>query len=147
MLPFFDTYSLPLIRVLTDRGTEYRGSIENHPYPLFLYLNDIEHTRTKARNPQTNGRTDLSAVPTAQAGRFNQTLPDEFYKIAFRKKIYTSLEDIQADLDGFLNDYNTKRTNHGKYYEGRTSMETFTESLDLCRQYVHYRMEVDGEAA
>ena len=137
VLPFFDSYSIPLLRVLTDRGTEYCGIRENHPYQLFLYLNEIEHTKTKARNPQTNGCTE----------RFNQTLLDEFYKVAFRKKVYTSLDEIQTDLDEFLNDYNTRRTNQGKHCKGRTPMETFKEGLDLCGQYIHDREEVNKEAA
>jgi len=137
VLPFFDSYNIPVLRMLTDRGTEYCGSRENHPYQLFLYLNEIEHTKTKARNPQTNGCTE----------RFNQTLIDEFYKVAFRKKVYTSLEEIQADLDEFLKEYNFQRTNQGKYCKGRTPMETFKEGLDLCKQYIHNREEVIKEAA
>ncbi len=137
VLPFYDSYNIPVLRVLTDRGTEYCGSRENHPYQLFLYLNDIEHTKTRARNPQTNGCTE----------RFNQTLLDEFYKVAFRKKIYTSLEEIQADLDEFLEEYNFRRTNQGKYCNGRTPMETFKEGLDLCKQYLHNRGEVIDEVA
>lgn len=137
VLPFFDSYNVPLIRVLTDRGTEYCGARESHSYQLFLYLNDIEHTKTRARHPQTNGITE----------RFNQTLLDEFYSVYFRKKVYTSLEDIQTDLDAFLASYNRERTNQGKYCKGRTPMDTFTEGLDLCRQYVHDGREVIKEAA
>jgi len=137
VLPFFDSYNIPLIRVLTDRGTEYCGSRENHPYQLFLYLNDIEHSKTKVRNPQTNGCTE----------RFNQTLLDEFYKVAFRKTVYISLEQIQRDLDEFLYEYNHERTNQGKYCQGRTPKETFSEGLDLCKQYLHNGKEVNQEAA
>jgi hypothetical protein len=53
VLPFFDKHEIRLLRVLTDRGTEYCGAQETHPYELYLYLNDIDHTRTKARHPQT----------------------------------------------------------------------------------------------
>ncbi|MEC4685420.1 MAG: integrase core domain-containing protein [Nitrospirota bacterium] len=86
---------------------------------------------------RTNGSTE----------RLNQTLLDEFYKVNFRKKVYTSLEEIQADLDRFLHRYNTQRTNQGKRCNGRTPMETFTEGLDLCRQYLHNGEEVIKEAA
>ena len=137
VLPFFDSYSLPLLRILTDRGTEYCGIREHHPFQLFLYLNDIDHSRTKARHPQTNGCTE----------RFNQTLLDEFYQVAFRKKIYTSLDEIQTDLDEFLHGYNTRRTNQGKHCKGRTPMDTFTDGLDLCRTYIHDRKDGDLEAA
>ena len=137
VLPFFDTHNILLIRVLTDRGTEFCGIRESHPYQLFLYLNDIEHTKTKARHPQTNGITE----------RFNQTLLDEFYSVFFRKKVYFSLQEIQTDLDEFMNEYNTQRTNQGKHCKGKTPMETFIEGLDLCRKYVHDRKEVIKEAA
>ena len=137
VLPFFDTHNLPLLRILTDRGTEYCGIREQHPFQLFLYLNDIDHSRTKARHPQTNGCTE----------RFNQTLLDEFYQVAFRKKIYTTLEEIQTDLDAFLRRYNTQRTNQGKHCKGRTPMDTFTDGLELCRTYIHDRKEGDLEAA
>jgi len=137
VLPFFDEHGISLLRILTDRGTEYCGVRENHPYQLYLYLNDIEHCRTKVRHPQTNGCTE----------RFNQTLLDEFYKIAFRKKLYTNLEAIQTDLDDFLKDYNEQRTNQGKYCNGRTPIETFVAGLDLYKQYVYDGKEVMKEAA
>ncbi len=44
-----------MLRILTDRGTEYRGKAEQHDYQLYLALNDIHHTKTKAKSPQTNG--------------------------------------------------------------------------------------------
>jgi transposase InsO family protein len=137
VLPFFDKHEIRLLRVLTDRGTEYCGVQETHPYELYLYLNDIDHARTKARHPQTNGCTE----------RFNQTLLDEFYKIAFRKKVYTTLEEIQVDLDDFLTDYNGTRTNQGKYCDGRTPMETFVAGLDLYKQYVYDGKQMMKEAA
>ena len=76
-------------------GVEYCGRQESHPYELFLYLNDIEHTRTKVRRPQTNGAVE----------RLNQTIQDEFYSVAFRKKLYRTVEEVQEDLDTFLEYY------------------------------------------
>ena len=92
VLPFFDEDSMRVLRVLTDRGTEYGYQNLEHPYQLFLHLNDIEHSRTKARHPQTNGCVE----------RLNQIIQDEFYKVAFRKKLYKSLEEIQTDLDTYI---------------------------------------------
>jgi len=92
-----------------------------------MYLNGIDHSRTKARHPQTNGCTE----------RLNQTILDEFYKVAFRKNVYVSLEQIQADLDAFMDAYNTERTNQGRNCNGRTPMQTFLEGLELCKNYVH----------
>ncbi len=50
VLPFFDQEQMKLLRVLTDRGTEYSGKLEQHPYQLFLHLNDIEHSTTARRD-------------------------------------------------------------------------------------------------
>jgi transposase InsO family protein len=126
VLPFFDGHSIPLLRTLTDRGTEYCGLLENHPYQLFCHLNDIEHTNTKARSPQTNGITE----------KLNQTILEEFYQVAFRKKVYKSVEEIQTDLDEFMAFYNERRTNQGKRCQGRTPMQTFIDGLPLCERYV-----------
>jgi transposase InsO family protein len=100
VLPFFDEHAICIQRVLTDNGTEFCGRQESHPYELFLHLNNIEHTRTKVRKPQTNGAVE----------RLNQTIQDEFYSVAFRKKLYRTVEEIQEDLDVFLQYYNRERT-------------------------------------
>ena len=54
-LPFYQSQDLPMLRILTDRGTEYCGKVEQHDYELYLAVNDIDHTKTKAASPQTNG--------------------------------------------------------------------------------------------
>lgn len=126
VLPFFDERGIPLLHVLTDRGTEYCGQIDKHPFQLFLNLNSIEHRKTKAYHPQTNGITE----------KLNQTIQNEFYKVAFRKKLYQSLDELQADLDHFMEDYNRNRTHQGKRCQGRTPMETFEAGLNLAYEYV-----------
>ena len=78
VLPFYQEHQVALLRVLTDRGTEYCGKVEQHEYQLYLAMNDIDHTRTKAQSPQTNGICE----------RFHKTILNEFYQVAFRKKIY-----------------------------------------------------------
>lgn len=137
VLPFYDAQGMSLLRILTDRGTEYCGRIETHPYQLFLHLNGIEHSKTKVRHPQTNG----------SAERLNQIVQNEFYQVAFRKKIYASLEEIQADLDDFMKDYNNERTNQGKYCQGRTPMQTFLEGKPLYQKYVFENKPEGKEAA
>jgi transposase InsO family protein len=92
VLPFFEKEQVPLIRMLTDRGTEYCGRLDTHPYELFLQLNEIEHTKTKARHPQTNGICE----------RFHKTVLNEFYRVEFRRKIFHSLDELQQDLDSWL---------------------------------------------
>jgi len=124
VIPFFDKYEIPLLRVLTDRGTEFCGKPDTHDYQLFLALNDIDHTRTKAKNPQTNGICE----------RFHKTILDEFYKIAFRKKIYLTLDELQEDLDEWLVKYNLRRTHQGKRCQGKTPMKTFMENLPLAKE-------------
>lgn len=126
VLPFFEGYRLPVLRILTDRGTEYCGRPDTHDYQLFLAINDIDHTRTKAKSPQTNGICE----------RFNKTFLEEFYMLAFRKKIYTSLDEIQADLDKWLEYYNTARPHQGKRQQGRTPMETFMDNLGYAKQKI-----------
>ena len=124
VIPFFDKYGVPLLRVLTDRGTEYCGKADSHDYELFLAINDIDHSKTKAKSPQTNGICE----------RYHKTILDEFYSIAFRKKIYLALEELQEDLDEWLVKYNQRRTHQGKRCEGKTPMETFEENLPLARK-------------
>ncbi len=117
VMPFFEAQGIPVLRILTDRGTEFCGAADRHPYELFLQLNEIEHTRTKAKSPQTNGICE----------RAHQTFLNEFYRVNFRKKVYSDLESLQVDLDAYLQYYNTERTHQGKRCQGRTPLETFLD--------------------
>ncbi len=117
VLPFYESQGLPMLRILTDRGTEYCGKVEHHDYELYLALNDIDHTKTKAASPQTNGICE----------RFHKTILQEFYQITFRKKLYSSLEELQLDLDGWLKFYNTERTHQGKVCNGRIPFATLLD--------------------
>jgi len=124
VLPFFEEENIPILRVLTDRGTEFCGSPDKHPYQLYLQLNDIDHSKTKVRSPQTNGICE----------RFHQTVLNEFYRITFRKKIYSDIETLQMDLDEYMVEYNTERTHQGKRCKGRTPMETFIDGKKLFNE-------------
>ncbi len=124
VLPFFEDQGVRLLRVLTDRGSEYCGNLEHHEYQLFLAVEDIDHSRTKARSPQTNGICE----------RFHRTMLDEFYRVAFRKKLYESLEQLQADADSWIEQYNLERTHSGKYCYGKTPMETFLSAKHLAEE-------------
>jgi transposase InsO family protein len=124
VLPFYEAKGVPLLRVLTDRGTEYCGKHDEHPYQLYLAINDIDHTKTRVKSPQTNGICE----------RFHKTVLNEFYQVAFRKKLYTTLEELQADLDTWIADYNEKRTHQGKMCCGRTPMETFDNGIPIAKQ-------------
>ena len=124
VLPFFEEHGIPLSRVLTDRGTEYCGQPDRHEYELYLAVENIDHTRTKTKHPQTNGICE----------RFNKTVLNEFYRVAFRKKLYTSLAELQADLDAWLTTYNAERTHQGRWCYGKTPMRTFLDSVPLAKE-------------
>ena len=124
VLPFFDQQEIPLLRVLTDRGTEFNGRPENHEYELYLQIEGIDHSKTKVRHPQSNGICE----------RLHRTMQDEFYAITFRKKLYQDLEQLQMDLDEWLVYYNQDRPHSGRYCFGKTPMQTFNESITLAKQ-------------
>ena len=124
VVPFFDEHEIPLLRVLTDRGTEYCGNSERHEYELYLAVEDIDHSRTKTKSPQTNGIVE----------RFHKTLLDEFYRVAFRKKIYRTIDELQADLDAWIKSYNDQRPHQGRWCFGKTPMNTFIDSVPLARE-------------
>jgi transposase InsO family protein len=121
VLPFFEEEGVPMLRVLTDRGTEYCGSPEHHEFELYLALEGIEHTKTKARSPQTNGICE----------RFHKTMLQEFYQIAFRTKLYESIEQLQQDVDQWIGQYNEERPHSGRFCFGKTPMQTFQDSKKL----------------
>ena len=121
VLPFFEANHLPMLRILTDRGTEYCGKPEQHDYQLYLAINDIEHTKTKVKSPQTNGICE----------RFHKTILQEFYQVTFRKKLYENIEELQKDLDEWINYYNNERTHQGKMCCGRTPMETLLDGKHI----------------
>lgn len=124
VLPFFEQHDLPMLRILTDRGTEYCGKVEHHDYQLYLAINDIEHTKTKVQSPQTNGICE----------RFHKTILQEFYQVTFRKKIYETIEALQKDLDEWLQYYNNKRTHQGKMCCGRTPIQTLIDGKQLWKE-------------
>ena len=124
VLPFFEYQQLPMLRILTDRGTEYCGKVEQHDYQLYLAINNIDHTKTKANSPQTNGICE----------RFHKTILQEFYQVTFRKKIYEGIDELQKDLDEWIYSYNNERTHQGKMCCGRTPMQTLTDGKQIWKE-------------
>jgi transposase InsO family protein len=124
VLPFFEDQQIPLLRILTDRGTEYKGKLDHHDYELYLQIEGIEHSKTQVRHPQSNGICE----------RLHRTIQEEFYALAFRKKLYDNLELLQQDLDQWMNHYNHERPHSGRYCFGKTPIQTFVESLPLAKQ-------------
>ena len=142
VLPFYEEKQVPLLRILTDRGTEFCGNREHHEYQLYLAIENIDHSRTKAYSPQTNGICE----------RFHRTIQEEFYSVAFRKKLYRSLEELQADVDAWVREYNEVRPHSGKYCFGKTPMQTFldarhiSDEKQLDRVPVGTSSDVGGQA-
>jgi transposase InsO family protein len=119
-----EEHDLPVLRIMTDRGTEYCGRVDKHDFQLFLAINDIDHTKTKVKSPQTNGICE----------RFHKTILQEFYQVAFRKKLYDSIDALQADLDEWLHHYNHERTHQGKMCCGRTPIETMIDGKEIWQE-------------
>jgi len=124
VLPFYEEHDIRLSRVLTDRSTEYCGSPERHEYELYLAVEDVDHTRTKTKNPQTNGICE----------RFHRTVLDEFYRVAFRKRIYHTIDELQADLDAWVAEYNVQRPHQGRWCYGKTPTKTLIDALPLAKE-------------
>jgi Integrase core domain len=119
---FFEEQGVQLQRILTDRGTEYCGKPEHHAYQLYLAIEDINHSKTKANHPQTNGICE----------RFHKTMQDECYSLLFRKKLYQSLEELQVDVDEWVRKYNEERPHSGRYCYGKTPWQTFLDNKHLA---------------
>jgi transposase InsO family protein len=118
VLPFFAEQGMGVIRILTDRGTEFCGKAESHDYQLYLAL--------KVMHPQTNGICE----------RFHKTILQEFYQVTFRRTIYRSIEELQSDLDEWLKYYNYDRTHQGKMCCGRTPMETLIDGKEVWKDKI-----------
>ena len=127
VLPLFAEHGMSVLRILTDRGTEYCGKAETHDYQLYLAFNDIEHTKTRPASPKTNGICE----------RFHKTILQEFYQITFRRKLYLSIEELQQDLDEWIDYYNHRRTHQGKMCCGRTPMQTMIAGKEAWQEKVN----------
>lgn len=127
VLPWCDGQQVPVLRILTDRGTEYCGKVEHHAYQLYLAVENIDHTRTKVKSPQTNGICE----------RFHKTMKNEFYDIALRKRVYQSLEQLQEDVQAWLEGYNERRPHSDRFCYGKTPMQTFEDAKVLAHEKNH----------
>jgi transposase InsO family protein len=123
-LPVYDLFGIPLDRILTDHGKEYTTHWKNgkHDYEQFLAEHGIRHSKIKPRTPKSNGIVE----------RFNRTLLEEFYQIAMLKTVYTSLGQLQDDLDRFIDYYNFQRTNQGYRLKGKIPYQKFLDGKRKC---------------
>ena len=86
---------------------------------VVMQLEEIEHRTTQVRRPQSNGIAE----------RLHRTLLDEHFRIMGRTKFYESVEEMQTDLDIFLDSYNQERPHQGRNMNGRTPLQAFLEGL------------------
>jgi transposase InsO family protein len=122
-LPFYAERMIPVSAILTDNGREFCGT-PSHPYEMCLELNEIEHRKTKVRSPQTNGFVE----------RFNGTVLDEFFRDAFRRTMYETVDSLQEDLDTWLKEYNTERSHQGYRNMGRRPIDTISQYLESVKE-------------
>ena len=131
VLPFFDEHRVRVKTVLSDNGREFCGRPDRHPYELFLQLEDIEHRTTKVGRPQSNGFIE----------RFHRTLLDEHLRVKGRTTWYETVEEMQQDLEAYLETYNRKRPHRGRAMEGRTPYQVFKAGLTDARKAAKARKE------
>jgi len=119
VLPTFEAHGVKVDAVLSDNGREFCGREDQHPFELFLQLEGIEHKRTKVRPPQSNGIV----------GRLHRTLLDEHFRVEGRKTWFETIDEMQAALDTWLVEYNTKRPHQGRGMKGRTPLRVFKDGI------------------
>jgi len=124
VLPFFEEHGARIFTILSDNGREFCGRPDRHPYELFLQLEGIAHRTTRVRRPQSNGFLE----------RFHRTLLDEHFRVAGRTKWYETLEEMQADLDVWLEGYNRSRPHQGLGMDGRAPYQVFLAGLELVEE-------------
>jgi len=116
LLAHYGDLRVPLLRMLTDNGSEYIS----RRFRDRLAALGIEHTRIKPGRPATNGHVE----------RFHGTVLHEFYRVAFRRRYYRTLAELQADLASFVGWYNHRRTHSGRRLRGRTPATIFSNAAN-----------------
>ena len=66
--------------------------------------------------------------------RFHKTVLNEFYRVAFRKKVYRSIDELQTDLDLWVREYNEQRPHQGRWCFGKTPMQTFLDAIPVAKE-------------
>ncbi len=105
--------------VLSDNGREFCGRPDQHPYELFLQLEDIAHRTIRVRRPQSNGIIE----------RFHRTLLDEHFRVEGRHTWFEIIEEMQAVLDDYLEGDKTRRPHQGRGMNGRTPIRALNGGM------------------
>lgn len=103
--PHFRKADFPVQRVLTDRGSEFKGTFDEACRTLH-----IRHTRTQPHHAWTNGFVE----------RLQQTILHDHWRVEFRRRYFTKLQQLEASLQSYLRFYNHERAHHGYRTKGRT---------------------------
>ena len=119
VLPTFEAHDTKIDVVLSDNGREFCGRPDQHPYELFLQLEDIKHRTTRVKRPQSNGIVE----------RLHRTLLDEHFRVEGRRTWFETIEEMQKPLDDYLAGYNTKRPHQGRGMNGRTPLKAFIDGI------------------
>jgi len=119
VIPTFEAHQAKIDTVLSDNGREFCGRPDQHPYELFLQLEEIEHRTTRVKRPQSNGIVE----------RLHRTLLDEHFRVEGRRTWFETVEEMQAVLDDYLVGYNQRRPHQGRGMNGRTPAVAFVEGL------------------
>ncbi len=117
VLPFYRAMGIKIRNILTDNGREYCGDEIGHDYEFLLKIFGIKHRITRIGTPQSNGFVE----------RFNRTVLEEFFMVAFRKKWYYEVEEMQKDLEEWIYKYNFKRVHQGYRVRGRRPIEVLLD--------------------
>jgi transposase InsO family protein len=119
VIPTFEAHDTTIDTVLSDNGREFCGRPDQHPYELFLQLEEIEHRTTRVRRPQSNGIVE----------RLHRTLLDEHFRVEGRRTWFETIEEMQAVLDTYLEGYNQRRPHQGRGMNGRTPAQAFVDAI------------------
>ena len=124
VLPTFEQHGAKIETVLSDNGREFCGRPDQHPYELFLQLEEIEHRTTRVKRPQSNGIVE----------RLHRTLLDEHFRVEGRRTWFETIDEMQVVLDEYLVGYNQRRPHQGRGMNGRTPAVAFVDGLPKTNQ-------------
>jgi Integrase core domain len=96
------------------------GSISHEPGPVA----EVVRPSPQNRSQDTNGICE----------RFPKTVLNEFYRVAFRKKLYSTLDELQKDIDKWLEEYNERRPHQRRWCYGKTPLQTFIVTVPLAKE-------------
>ena len=101
---------------------------------MYLTVEDIDHSRTKTKSPQTNGICE----------RFHKTALKEFCRVAFRKKVYRSIDELLAP---WIREYSEQRPHQGQYargcYRSRTVGTKGMQECNACQEDTYPKWHIE----